>query len=73
VYFEESSVVLVARKKRLKQTEREIMQRNILPVEHVDCAFGVILCGEDYGAETPRAAVLAKSYIRTEDGTGLTK
>jgi hypothetical protein len=54
VYFEESSVVLVA-------------------VEHVDCAFGVILCGEDYGAETPRAAVLAKSYIRTEDGTGLTK
>jgi hypothetical protein len=50
-----------------------MMQGDVLPVEHVDCAFGVIFCGENDGAETPRTAVLAKSYIRTEDGTGLTK
>ena len=49
------------------------MQRNVLPVEHVDCAFGVILCGENYSAESSRTAVLAKSHIRTEDGSGLAK
>jgi hypothetical protein len=45
----------------------------LVAVEDVDCAFSVILCGENYSPESPRTAVLAKSHIRTEDGTGLTK
>ncbi len=49
------------------------MQWDVLPIEHVDCAFSVILCGKNYSAESPRTAVLAKSHIRTEDGTGLAK
>ena len=50
-----------------------MVQGNVLPVEHVECAFGIVLCGENYRPESPRPAVLAKSYIRTEDGTGLAK
>ena len=36
-------------------------------------AFCIVLCGEDYSTESPRAAILAKSDVRAENGTCLTE
>jgi hypothetical protein len=73
MYFEGSTVVLVAGKEKVKQANRGPWNRQLVPIEHIHRAFSIMLCGEDYSTESPRAAILAKSDVCAENGTRLTE
>jgi hypothetical protein len=45
----------------------------LVAIEHIHRAFSIVFCGKDYSAESPRAAILAKSDVCAENGTCLTE
>jgi len=45
----------------------------LVAIEHIHRAFSIVLCGEDYSSESSRAAILAESDVRAENGTCLSE